>query len=266
MKILKLIATLLHYPEQAPAEYRNACLEVLQEDTLLSAESKQRLAAYVDGMADADLMDLQSRYVETFDRGRAVSLHLFEHVHGESRDRGQAMVDLLDVYRSHGMEVALSELPDYLPLFLEFLSILEPEEIVSWLQEVAHILQVLHLRLSERGSPYAVLFEPLLELGELEPASEVLREQIKAEPRDDTPEAIDEAWAEEPVSFAGMPGGACGSQSDGQVKVVQWGTRARPRVRRTPKETHYGLHQPIPIRVLPVYCSGGVRHREHCPL
>ena len=67
-------------------------------------------------------MDLQERYVASFDRGRARSLYLFEHVHGESRDRGQAMVNLLEIYRRHEFELNARELPDYIPLFMEYLA------------------------------------------------------------------------------------------------------------------------------------------------
>jgi nitrate reductase molybdenum cofactor assembly chaperone NarJ/NarW len=222
MKTLKVIAALLHYPE-ADLQAAGAELQAaVAAEAAVGEAGRARLLAFIDELCGQELMEAQGRYCEVFDRGRSVSLHLFEHVHGESRDRGQAMVDLLELYKQHGFQVALSELPDYIPLFLEFCANLPREQAVGWLKEVGHILQLLHARLRERGTPYAVLFEPLLELAELEQAPAEVRAQVQREGRDDTPEALDEAWAEEPVSFAGMPGGAACGGTTTTVQPVRW--------------------------------------------
>lgn len=199
MQTLKLIAALLHYPQaelQAAAPWLT---ERVADSTELEPDQRAQLSDFLHHLASRDLLELQETYVETFDRGRACALHLFEHVHGESRDRGQAMVDLAQVYRRAGFEIAVAELPDYLPLFLEFLSTRPAAEARDWLTEVGHILGQLYARLAARDSPYAVLLAPLLSLAGLELAPEVLAEAAGA--RDDTPEALDQAWAEEPVSF-----------------------------------------------------------------
>jgi nitrate reductase delta subunit len=100
------------------------------------------------------MLDSQEQYVALFDRGRFLSLHIFEHVHGESRDRGQAMVNLLQMYEAHGFEMSTHELPDYIPLFLEFLSQQEQAEAVQLLHDAMPVLSLLGARLTERGSEF----------------------------------------------------------------------------------------------------------------
>lgn len=227
MRHLKIIAALLHYPTEALVAAAAEVAAAVEVDEDLTGPERARLAAFAVELGSEDLLSLQERYCETFDRGRARSLHLFEHVHGESRDRGQAMVDLLEVYRAHGFEIAEHELPDYIPMFLEFLSVLEPREAREWLAEVAHILQVIYARLDEQGSPFAVLFEPLLrQAGAIKLPADV-KDKVKSEAPDDTPEALDEAWAEEPITF-GLGSAACPSarpQRPGQAVPVQWADR-----------------------------------------
>src|SRR5690606_16374998 len=147
-----------------------------------------------------DLLDLQAAYTELFDRSRALSLHLFEHVHGESRERGQAMIDLGQHYVDRGYVIQSSELPDFLPLFLEFLSLLPAAEAREWLAEPVHVLAALEERLSERRSPYAAVFQALTRLAAARPDPEAvarLREQDKA----DAEKSIDEVWEDTPVDF-----------------------------------------------------------------
>ena len=152
-----------------------------------------------------DLMDAQEAYGLLFDRGRSLSLHLFEHVHGESRDRGQAMVDLLDVYRSNGFELDAPELPDYLPLFLEYLAGRPELEAREWLADVAHILGRIAFRLEERdqeGQRYAVLLKALLVIAGASDQLAEARSALAGERQDDhTPEAIDREWEEAAVTF-----------------------------------------------------------------
>ncbi len=209
MKLLKLIAVLLDYPQDdlwAHAdELREACA-----DPALSPARRFALRGFVDDLVAQEPMAAQERWLGLFDRGRAMSLLLFEHIHGESRDRGQAMVDLLATYRGHGFELGVKQLPDYLPVVLEYLSLRPVEEVRDWLSHVAHILELLAARAQERGSPYAVLLETLVETaaGKLDLAA--LRTRVASEERDDTPEAIDRVWEEEAVRFgAEAPGEEC---------------------------------------------------------
>jgi nitrate reductase delta subunit len=225
MQSFKIIAALLHYPDEALQTHADELIAALDAEGLVTGRAQERIVALIRHLRDGDLLDLQETYVETFDRGRARSLYLFEHVHGESRDRGQAMVDLQQEYQRHGFAIAVSELPDYLPMFLEFLSTRPPEEAAGWLEEVGHLLQLLHARLREHDSSYAVLVEPLVALAGIDIDDAELREQVAAEERDDTPEALDRVWMEAPVTFG--PEGGCPSQTGGRrgaAQPVQWGS------------------------------------------
>jgi len=200
MQILKLLALLLDYPEHSLREERaeiNMLIDAADIDPTLS----QRLLKFIDRRINTELMDYQSEYDGLFERGRSLALWLFEHVHGESRDRGQAMVDLVDQYRRAGLEISQHELPDYLPLFLEFLSTQGRDNAASWLLDVEHILALLQCRLEKRGSDYAVLFELLLDIADSQVDCDEIRRRIADEKRDDSKQAIDKEWQEEEVTF-----------------------------------------------------------------
>lgn len=200
---LKTIAVVLHYPDITGREHIDEMLLALQDAPRFSSVDISAAAMFLRDWANEDLLDLQAEYVNTFDRGRHLSLYLFEHVHGESRDRGQAMVDLLAAYRAQGLLPAANELPDYLPLFLEFCASLPTDDARGWLQDVGHLLQLLHARLVERGSRYQFPMSWLLHLAELSEAEDKVKKDIAHEARDDTPQALDQAWAEVPVMFGG---------------------------------------------------------------
>lgn len=228
MKILKAIAVLMDYPGVGVQRHGTELIAVIEAEERLDAETRRALKNLVQRLQSEDLLEAQSEYTALFDRGRSLSLHLFEHVHGESRDRGQAMVNLLNIYREQGLEVSANELPDYVPLFLEFCSRLSEKEAEGWLEEMGHLLQLLQSRLEERESDYQWLFKALLELGGMETAGEQLRRQVQEEARDDTPEALDEAWADEPVMFGPADGGCGGAKTNqGQAVPVDWSTLKR---------------------------------------
>jgi nitrate reductase delta subunit len=161
---LRVLSALLRYPDAAVQDMAPELGELLAADGLLSPEQRAALQPLLDDLAAADLLDAQERYVALFDRGRAVSLHLFEHVHGESRDRGQAMVNLRDRYEAQGLEIAANELPDYLPLFLEYLSVLPPAQAAEELAQPGVILSALAKRLQEKATPYAAPMRILADL------------------------------------------------------------------------------------------------------
>lgn len=210
-QLFRLLALLLDYP-RAELREESLGLHALIRTCELPEALRDGLAALLNELCQGDLLDVQARYDGLFERGRSVSLLLFEHVHGESRDRGQAMVDLLDRYTGAGLQIDVPELPDYLPLYLEYLSLLPFAAASEGLAEVAHILGLLALRLEERGSAYAAIFEALLELGGERPDLGALRRDQAQEQRDDSLEAIDRAWEETPVSFTD-PAGGCPSSS-----------------------------------------------------
>ena len=157
-KTLKVLSALLTYPtaelQAAVPEMRTA----LDAGARLPQKNRDRLDRIIEEMAVGDLYDLQERYVLLFDRTRSLSLHLFEHVHGESRDRGQAMVDLKALYERHGLFMSSSELPDHLPLFLEFLSAIPESEACDLLGETSHVLEAIRQRLKKRKSAYSSIF------------------------------------------------------------------------------------------------------------
>lgn len=214
MKVLKLISVLLDYPQAELIAAQQDMLTVIAQDDLLDTKQKHQLVTFVEQFCATPIMASQERYIELFDRGRAHSLLLFEHVHGESRDRGQAMVDLMALYERHGFELAARELPDYLPLFLEYLSTRPLDEVQDALGNVAHILAVIAERLVRRETSYASLFEALLFIAGQEVDRQAIREQIKDEKPDDTPAALDKVWEEEAVTFGGNAvSGGCPSTS-----------------------------------------------------
>ncbi len=200
MSLLKLIGVLLDYPQDALWQHGEELLAAA-DDPALPRARRADLKNFVRELLAGDPLEVQARWLETFDRGRAMSLLLFEHIHGESRDRGQAMVDLIEAYRKNGFELAAKELPDYLPLLLEYLSQRPAEEARDWLQHVSHIIGLLAARAGERGSPHALLLELLVETatGKLDLAN--LRQRASQEPRDDTVEMMDQLWEEEAVRF-----------------------------------------------------------------
>ncbi|MEH6578560.1 MAG: nitrate reductase molybdenum cofactor assembly chaperone [Amphritea sp.] len=229
MRSLKVISLLMDYPEAELFEGRQELIEELRSDAQLSEKHKAALIDFIEQLCSGDLLDAQDYYVGMFDRGRSLSLLLFEHVHGESRDRGQAMVNLMSVYEDKGFAIGVRELPDYIPLFLEYLSMRPEEEVTQWLTEVSEILALLVTRLEERESPYAVLFDAVLHVAGLEVDRKELIEKVKNEARDDTPEALDKVWEEEMVSFTeGSAVSGCGDNAVAQrrkefdsVSVVQ---------------------------------------------
>ena len=222
MQILKVIAYLLDYPDQSLVEHR-ADIEGIVEAADIDPGLRQNLLTFIDHRASQDLMQWQSEYDGLFERGRSLALWLFEHVHGESRDRGQAMVDLVDQYRQACLEISQHELPDYLPLFLEFLSTQGRANAQSWLMDFEHILALLQCRLEKRGSDYAVFFQLLLSIAESQVDLDEIRQRVADEKRDDSKQAIDKEWQEEEVTFgADSLDKSCGDAqrkpSDGQRK------------------------------------------------
>lgn len=216
MITFKAIGALLDYPTEDVQRALGEIGQALAEEGALDQATLAGVGAFIARYAVGDLLELQEYWIGHFDRSKRLALHLYEHSHGESRDRGQAMVNLALCYRMHGLELAASEMPDYLPLFLEFLSQVPEKVARHHLTDAAAILEALRSRLDERHSPYAALLRALLSLAE-RPADPALVEEILAgEPEDPSDlEALDREWAEEAVDFS--PGAAlksCGQAGD----------------------------------------------------
>ncbi len=168
MKTFKVISLLLCYPEPEWLAALPELEQALAAEGDVNGEAGPRLAPLFALLRETDLIALQENYVATFDRNPSHSLHLFEHIHGESRDRGSAMIDLLQEYWKHDFDASASELPDYVPLFLEFLSQLPAEEALELLGDAVHVLATVGRKLDANGSPYALAFQVLEALSPVE--------------------------------------------------------------------------------------------------
>ena len=234
MLTLKVLSALLSYPQPEIQAALGEMAEVLDQENLLPEREQRALRTFMNRLERTDLMELQERYVATFDRGRALSLHLYEHIHGQSRDRGQAMVNLLEVYHRHGFELNARELPDYIPLFLEYLAQRPAEEALELLAEAMHVLALLGARLAKRGNDYHAVFDALAVLVG-EPAEiEDIRRQAATEGPDETLVNMDKIWEEEAVTFMANQE-ACSANRMGppEAQPVQW----MPRPGSTPQPT-----------------------------
>lgn len=165
MNIYKILSVLLCYPEQELIDSIPAIDQALTELQIDSAYIQPLLKE----LATADLITLQENYVQTFDRNPSQSLHLFEHIHGEDRIRGQAMVDLMQEYQNDGFVVAVNELPDYLPLFLEYLAVSDTKKSTELLGEAIDVIGHIESKLSDNNSIYAGIFKHLISLSPIQP-------------------------------------------------------------------------------------------------
>ncbi|WP_240647796.1 nitrate reductase molybdenum cofactor assembly chaperone [Shewanella algae] len=220
MKSLRLIALLLDYPEQEVRDNAQELNQLINQCVELNAKQKILINQCIEQIVRTPLMDLQAQYGDLFERGRSLSLLLFEHVHGESRDRGQAMIDLLNQYITAGMELTAKQLPDYLPTYLEYLSQLTVYESIDGLKNVAPILALLKERLSQRQSFYSNLLQVLVEQSGETIAQEKLAETVANEAKDDTPQALDAVWEEEQIKFLGDEGCASVQQTVHQKRFA----------------------------------------------
>lgn len=209
---LRALAHLIAYPHAELRAALPALREAFLADRALPAARLQGLETLIDSIARRDALEVEADYVELFDRGRATSLHLFEHVHGDSRDRGPAMIDLIKTYEQGGLYLdpaqANGELPDYLPIVLEFISTLPRDQFEGFVGEIAHILNALYAALLKRRSWYAHVPAAVLELGR----------QVIAPTEVPEDEALDAAWAE-PDAFGGCD--SKGQQSPDQPRPIQ---------------------------------------------
>ncbi|MDR2710559.1 MAG: nitrate reductase molybdenum cofactor assembly chaperone [Burkholderiales bacterium] len=203
MKAFKVLSVLLSYPTEELVAAAPELGAALDAERALPKAERDALQTLLDEIAGGDIYDLQERYGLLFDRSKALALHLFEHVHGESRDRGQAMVDLKEMYEKAGFEISANELPDYLPLFLEFLSTQSPDAARELLGQTTHILAALAERLDKRSSSYKTVFDALLAMAQEAPRRDIVDELLKTTPDVDPMdlEALDAVWQETEVRF-----------------------------------------------------------------
>ena len=230
MMIYRALGALLQYPTAELAGAAGDIAAMVEGERALSKASRAAIGRLASKLTLEDPLAAQEAYVGLFDRSRSLSLHLFEHIHGESRDRGQAMVNLAAHYEANGYGIDANELPDYLPLFLEFLSLVEPREAAGLLADVVHILAAIRVRLERRGSDYAGVFRALEELAARKPdraAVESLLQHDKS--REEEAAELDKEWEEAPA-FGGAPDGGCVAARDVLNRMAELAVapRARP--------------------------------------
>jgi nitrate reductase molybdenum cofactor assembly chaperone NarJ/NarW len=219
---LRVLAHLLRYPDAEVRAHIPDMQQALKAEAALAPKRLAELDALLRHLASAPALDVESEYVELFDRGRRTALHLFEHVHGDSRDRGPAMIDLIQTYEKGGLFLGPEELPDHLPVLLEFASTQPSAQAREFLGEIAHIVRNIFSALQARPSPYASVLAAVLELGG-EKAETVA---LAPEPEPD----LDETWAE-PEVFGGCS--IEGQAKPGQPQPIQI-------VRKNPTPSHQG--------------------------
>jgi nitrate reductase molybdenum cofactor assembly chaperone NarJ/NarW len=198
---LRAFAVLLGYPSEELQLHSGEIREAIATEAALPRAARRALEPLLKSVETEDLLDLQAGYSELFDRSRSLSLHLFEHVHGDSRERGQAMIDLGKQYVESGFFLEANELPDFVPVFLEYASCLPPAEAREALGDPAHVFAALAERLDKRGSAYAGIFHGLVALAAVRPDVAAVAELQENAP-DEDPARIDEEWEEAPVSFS----------------------------------------------------------------
>jgi nitrate reductase molybdenum cofactor assembly chaperone NarJ/NarW len=213
---LRALAMLLGYPDASLRASLSQLIEAIDTEAAIPAARRLELKALATELTRMDPIEVESRYVETFDRGRATSLHLFEHVHGDSRDRGPAMVDLAQTYEKAGLMMGPEELPDHLCVVLEFASTQPPQLASEFLGEMEHILTAIFSALLKRESPYATIVAAVLELA----GQKVQAVPVVAD------EAMDEAWVE-PMAFDGCS--TKGQAKPGEAQPIHFVRKSAPK-------------------------------------
>ncbi len=214
MRSFRVLSRLLTYPHAELFAHIDEMKGIIAEEGLLKPRKLEGLFAFMDDLQATDLMDAQEAYVDLFDRGRAHCLHLFEHVHGESRFRGKAMIDLSERYREKSLKVDASELPDYLPLFLEFISICDVDEAQELLSQAVPVIATIGEKLKRRGSGYHTVMATAVALSGVKIDKAAIQKAADAAlPDIKTLEELDQDWIE-PEAFNGAPDcGTCGTDA-----------------------------------------------------
>jgi nitrate reductase delta subunit len=218
---LRALSALLGYPSAELQAHVGEIRAALAGERVLARPALDRLEPLLASLESADLLDAQAAYSDLFDRSPKLSLHLFEHVHGDNRGRGQAMIDLGQLYIDRGFAMSGNELPDFLPLFLEFASCLPAGEARELVAESAHVLAALEQRLTERGSAYAEVFHALLAAVAAKPNPDAVAELRAGEAE---AKSLDEEWEDAPVDFSRPVEGA--GRAAGVVARIRAAQRA----------------------------------------
>lgn len=157
MRLYKMLSVLLEYPDQELLDHLPEIITLVDASPDLDMNERSALLGFINHLASQPLTELQADYVKTFDLTAENSLHLTHHLFGDDKNRGPALIDLGELYKDYGVEVVTNELPDYLPLVLEFAAYLDDSEANVFLADANKVLGVLVDNLAQSGSPYAPL-------------------------------------------------------------------------------------------------------------
>ncbi|PLX63505.1 nitrate reductase molybdenum cofactor assembly chaperone [Sedimenticola selenatireducens] len=155
MLIYNIMARLLDYPDDELMQNLPGIIDAINQDDDIGPQEKEDLLNLVSWMNMHDLTGLQSQYVQTFDMVPEHDLHLTHHLFGDDRGRGPALIDLSEYYKASGLEVEGKEIPDFLPLILEYVSTLDDLQARVFLGDAAKVLKVIGDNLEKAESPYA---------------------------------------------------------------------------------------------------------------
>ena len=192
LRTYKIFSTLLLYPTEELKEYIFVVEDILRKESILDSCYIEKLMTFCKYIESTDLILLQECYVSLFDRQRHLSLYLFEHIHGDSRDRGMAMVDLKNLYRASDFDILSGyELPDYIPVFLEYLSILSVDKAAVLLGEIINIIAIVGNRLLEKNSMYNVIFFALESLSNIKSDENIVKKALLDKRLD---QSVDKSW------------------------------------------------------------------------
>jgi nitrate reductase delta subunit len=229
MKTFKALSALLCYPSNDLKAATDEIRTALEAEKILSDGARAALEPLLKELETLDIYELQENFVLLFDRTRILSLNLFEHVHGDSRERGPAMVDLLETYRAGGFDLVSTELPDHLPILLEFVSGRPMDEAKTLLADAGHIVAALADRLERRGSSYAAVLNALVEFSQVKKSDELVQQLLSVKEDDpDDLDALDDIWEEAEVTFGPDPNAGCPASRDLLAAMDPGQSKARP--------------------------------------
>ncbi|MDQ7091076.1 MAG: nitrate reductase molybdenum cofactor assembly chaperone [Methylococcales bacterium] len=169
MQVYKILSLLLEYPKAELREHWDEIKNLIPQLPLTSDEDQQALLDFMGWASALSLTEYQAHYVNTFDFTPDNALYLTHHLFEEQdRERGPALVDLSDYYKAEGFEISEGELPDYLPLVLEYVSTLTTEiDVRLFLQQSSHVSDIIAKNLEKINSPYAPLLRVVQRHGRL---------------------------------------------------------------------------------------------------
>ena len=200
IKIFKILSIFLMYPSLFLKDNIDSILNFVKEEKILQEEDVIKLSYFIDYIKDNNITLLQENYVSIFDRQKNFSLYLFEHIHGDSRERGMAMIDLQNLYKNYNFDINKhNELPDYIPLFLEFISLIPNQEAYMMLSEIINLISIIGKRLEIIQSPYFFIFSTIESLSSIKPDKLIVEKSINKEFLTKNNFDIDNEWEEKKI-------------------------------------------------------------------